>query len=757
MPLIEKEVKKLFDAKIIVPIRFSNWLSNLVPVRKKNGEIRICIDFRNLNKASLKDNYPLPKMDLILQNIVGSQRMSMLDGFSGYNQILVHLDDQEKTTFTTPWGTFMYAKMPFGLMNAGATFQRAMDIAFAEEKDKSVVVYLDDITVFSKREEDHLKHLEKILLKCRRFGISLNPTKSIFALTSGKLLGHIISEEGIRIDPNRVSAISKLDLPRSKKEVQSFLGKVNFVRRFIPNFAEVVKHITKMLKKGADFKWTAEARKSFEEIKKALTQAPVLISPDFTKEFLIFTFASDDTVAGVLLQKGNQGMEQPISFFSKTLANAELKYNILEKQAYALVKAIKDFRIYVLHSHVIAYVPSTVIKDILTQVDPDGKRGKWIAKLLEYDIEIRPTKLVKGQGLAKLLTHSNLDSSEINFDAEISEISEIEEELVQINEKFLTSEWYRDVAFVLQHNRAPDNLSKSKARFIKLKSLRYFVHEQNLFWKDTGGILLNCLIEEEAEKVIDEFHKGDCGGHHYWRATANKILRAGFGCPLKLITDNAQAFKSKRMINFCHQYHISLGHSTAYYPQGNGLAKSSNKSLVRIIKKLLQENKKAWHLKLRYALWADRICTKRSIGTSPYELVYGAEAIFPTSLGVPVMKLIQGLEEEPNAIKRRINQLIALQEKRNEVFEGHKQNQNRVKRDFDKKIKDITFQINDKVLKWEARIEEKGKHGKFKNLWKGPYLISAYHGSNTYILQELDGSPYAGGPVNGRFLKHYNQ
>ena len=191
----------------------------------------------------------LPKIDLILQNIVGSQRMSMLDGFSGYNQILVHPEDQEKTAFTTPWGTFMYAKMPFGLMNAGATFQRAMDIAFAEEKDKSVVVYLDDITVFSKREEDHLKHLERILLKCRRFGISLNPTKSIFSLTFGKLLGHIISEGGIKIDPNRVSAIQRLDLPRSKKEVQSFLGKVNFVRRFIPNFAEVVKHITKMLRK----------------------------------------------------------------------------------------------------------------------------------------------------------------------------------------------------------------------------------------------------------------------------------------------------------------------------------------------------------------------------------------------------------------------------------------------------------------------------------------------------------------------------
>ena len=159
----------------------------------------------------------------------------MLDGFSRYNQILVHPEYQEKTTFTTPWGAFMYAKMPFCLMNAGATFQRAMEISFAKEKDKMVVVYLDDIKFFARREDDHLQHLERILLKCRRFGISLNPTKRIFALTSGKLLGHIISIDGIKIDPNRVNAIHKVDLPRIRKEIHSFLGRVTFVRRFIPN------------------------------------------------------------------------------------------------------------------------------------------------------------------------------------------------------------------------------------------------------------------------------------------------------------------------------------------------------------------------------------------------------------------------------------------------------------------------------------------------------------------------------------------
>jgi hypothetical protein len=280
-------------------------------------------------------------MEHILQKVTGASRISMIDGFSGYNQISVMPEDREKTAFTTPWGTFMYAKMPFGLMNAGATFQRAMDIAFVGEKDKFMVIYLDDITVFSKTDKEHRFHLKKVFQKCRRFGLSLNPKKSLIAMQEGRLLGHIVSAEGVRIDPDRVEAIQALSLPRSKKEVQAFLGRINFLRRFISNFAELVKHITAMLRKGHEVKWTSESRESFVQIKKALTEAPVLVSPDYSKDFLIFSFASCDTVEAVLLQKNDQGKEQPIAFFSKALRDAELRYEIMEKQAYALVKALK--------------------------------------------------------------------------------------------------------------------------------------------------------------------------------------------------------------------------------------------------------------------------------------------------------------------------------------------------------------------------------------------------------------------------------
>ena len=182
----------------------------------------------------------------------------------------------------------MYDKMAFGLMNVGATFQRDMDIAFVGEKEKFVVIHLDDITVFSQSNEEHLKHLKQTFLKYRKYGLSLNPKKSHFVVQEGKLLGHLVSVDGIRIDPERVKDILKISLPRSKKDVQYFIGKISFLHWFIPNFVETIKQITVMLKKYQEVKWTAEARNSFEKIKQALTEALVLVSPNFLKDFLTF-------------------------------------------------------------------------------------------------------------------------------------------------------------------------------------------------------------------------------------------------------------------------------------------------------------------------------------------------------------------------------------------------------------------------------------------------------------------------------------
>lgn len=509
------EVDKMLKAKIIYPIHHSTWVANIVPVRKKNGEIRICVDFRNLNQASLKDNYPLPVMDHLLQTVSGLEMMSMLDGFFGYNQIGVKQDDQHKTAFTTPWGTFAYNRMPFGLINASATFQRAMDLSFGDLRNKIIVVYLDDLTVFSKKREEHAYHLECVLQRCRQQGISLNPKKSIFGVTEGKLLGHIVSKEGIHIDPEQVKAIQQLPLPSSKPGVRSFFGQINFIRKFIPDFSEITKSIVDMMRDNVTFKWSEEGKRAFNQIKSAIADAPTLVYPDFSKDFNVYCYASDITLSAILTQHHNENIEAPISFMSIPLKKHELKYSPVEKQAYAVVKAMKQFRFYVLNSHSIVYVPDTAVKTLLTQQEIGmSKRASWIAKVQEYDIDIKPTKLVRGCGLCKLIAENNSNGNVAQ-----------ESELPLVLFVSTTDEWFSNIAHFLTYGECPAHLTPREKRTIKLKAAKYIIWGDVLYKKGVDGTFLRCVDKEQRKKLLQFFHNEACGGHFSSSVTAFKILR----------------------------------------------------------------------------------------------------------------------------------------------------------------------------------------------------------------------------------------
>jgi len=234
-------------------------------------------------------------------------------------------------------------------------------------------------------------------------------------------------------------------------------------------------------------------------------------------------------MVAVLLHK-RDGHERPIAFFSRAIRDAALKYNIIEKQALALVKALKDFRVYILYSHILAYVPNTTVKDFLVQTDPEGRTGKWIVAFLEYDVEIKPTKLVKGQGLAKLMPELNLLALDINLVTAMSDENE-EGMSVQVPEMFALSPWYSDIIYVLKNLLPWAGMTRNKARTLILKVSKFCILNSALYWKDPNGILLNCLVEEEAKKVMEDFHGGECGGHLFWKSTANKILRAGYYWP----------------------------------------------------------------------------------------------------------------------------------------------------------------------------------------------------------------------------------
>ena len=199
----------------------------------------------------------------------------------------------------------------------------------------------------------------------------------------------------------------------------------------------------------------------------------------------------------VLMQKRDQ-LKKPNAFFSRTIRDATLKYNIIEKQALALVKALKYFRVYILHSHILAYVSNATVKDVLVQTDPQGRRGKWIGAFVEYDAEIKLPKLIKGQGLAKLMAESNLHALDINL---IAAMSEEDEEIspTQVSEIFLLSPWYSDIVYVLQNLLSPPRMAKNKSMTLKLKAAKFCIMNNALYWKDPGGVLLNCLVEEEAK------------------------------------------------------------------------------------------------------------------------------------------------------------------------------------------------------------------------------------------------------------------
>eukprot|EP00253_Pinus_taeda_P002777 PITA_02777 len=366
----------------------------MVPVRKKNEDIRICIDFRNLNKACQKDNFPLPPMEQILQAVAGSELMSFLDGFSGYNQVLVHTDDQLKTAFRSKWGTYAYQNMPFGLINIGATFQRAMDISFKGLVNKSVVIYLDDITVYSKKRSNHFRDLKQIFQRCQR---------------------------------------------------------------------------------------------------QAIVNAPSLATPNFSDPFILYTFSSEKSYAAILTQANQDKAEAPIAFFSSNLQGAELNYSDVEKQAYVVFKAIKHFRPFLLKTHTNIIVSFPVVKNLLVQKDVGEKRANWVTSLQEYDIEIKPANIVKGQGFYRMLAGASI----------ISEIPSPNQE-VQIYEVSLNDieSRYADIIFYLKNGYAPSNLNHKKKRALRLKAKQYQLVNDVLFRMIYDYVLLRCLEKSEAEKVL---------------------------------------------------------------------------------------------------------------------------------------------------------------------------------------------------------------------------------------------------------------
>src|SRR3954463_9005478 len=347
---IREEVLKQFDAGFLAVVDYPPWIANIVPVPKKDGKVRMCVDYRDLNRASPKDDFPLPHINVLVDNTAQCKVFSFMDGFSGYNQIKMAPEDMEKTTFTTPWGTFCYNVMPFGLKNAGATYKRAMVALFHDIIHQEIEVYVDDMIVKSNTEEEHLGHLHKLFDRLKKYKLRLNPNKCTFGVRSGKLLGFIVSSKGIEVDPAKVKAIQEMPIPRTEKQVRGFLGRLNYIARFIAHMTTTCVPIFKLLKKDQVERWNDKCQLAFDKIKEYLQKPPILLPPVEGRPLIMYLTVLEDSMGCVLGQHDESGRkEHAIYYLSKKFADCETRYSLLEKTCCALAWAAHRLRQYMLN------------------------------------------------------------------------------------------------------------------------------------------------------------------------------------------------------------------------------------------------------------------------------------------------------------------------------------------------------------------------------------------------------------------------
>ncbi|XP_024196954.1 uncharacterized protein LOC112200165 [Rosa chinensis] len=696
--LVKEEVEKMHKSGIIRVAKYNQWLSNIVPVRKKNG----------------------------------------------YHQIPVAEEDRHKTAFRCPGftGVFEYVVMPFGLKNAGATYQRAMNLIFHDILGKVLEVYIDDVVVKSQKRGDHIVDLRKVFERMRRHRLKMNPAKYVFGVQAGDFLGFIVHQRGIEVPEDKASAVINASPPRTKKELQRLLGKINFLRRFISNSAGKIQPFSPLLRLQGqnEFVWEPKHQEAFDSIKAYLANPPVLVPPRTGIPLKLYISAAEASIGSLLAQDDEGGVEHAIFYLSRTLTDCETRYTPMEKLCLTLYFSACKLRHYML-----SFTTCIIAQTDLAEYEALIIGLEVLLEMGIRDVQIRGnSQLVINQIQEKyrcaswlLIPYLNraielLDQftdvdmeyipRERNFAAnELAQLATgitlkygVRERILKVERRTLPSWFARpdppddpviavlepiDVDWripLVEYLKHPGPSADRRMRFL---ALNYFLRGDELRRRGEDGVDFRCVYGREAKRLMRKVYTGICGSHqagpkmrwllrrhgYYWPSILKDCIAFAKGCedcqhkfiivatdyftkwveaeplngasgatirqfifrnilcrfgiPEVLVSDRGAAFMGGPVEELVNDFGIQFIHSTPYYAQSNGQAEASNKTIITLLKKMLVENPRQWHDTLYETLWAYRTSKRNPTATTPYALMFGHDAVLPLEINVHSLRV----------------------------------------------------------------------------------------------------------------------
>lgn len=484
--IIDAELAKMEEDGVIEPSR-SAWSSPIVVARKQDGKPRICIDFRKANEQSEKDAYPLPQVMATLDKLRGARYLSTLDLKHGYWQVPLTPDSRPITAFIIPRrGLMQFRVMPFGLHSAPATFQHLLDTVIGPELELRVIVYLDDIIVATRTFEGHLKTLAEVFRRLRDARLRLNVKKCQFGRDSLRYLGYIIDGRGLRTDPAKTDAVANWSAPNTVRKMLPFLGMASWYRRFIRNFSTIAAPLTRMTRKNARWNWGPEEEAAFQTLKNALTSAPVLACPDFSRRFILQTDASTLGLGSMLTQHLEEG-ERVIAYVSRTLNQAERNYSATELECLTVVWGIRRMREYLEGYQFTVITDHQSLRCLQTTDSPTGRLGRWKFELQQYDFDVRYRR-----------GSANRVADALSREPEVCDVQ---------NEPHCG--WYRRLREQATHR--PQEVTDYAIRERRL--MRYFLHELDFREVPNEEQWKECISKEQRKELISHYHDDPAAGH----------------------------------------------------------------------------------------------------------------------------------------------------------------------------------------------------------------------------------------------------